>query len=103
MDDKQTEREVQRTLDLLTATPHVRPRPFFYTRLKARMQAPPPPAVGVARLLHHRVALTVLGVVMLIALNAFSLLHFVSQGTATQQARAIVSFAQEYNISTYKY
>jgi len=103
MDEKQVEREVQKTLDLLISTPAIKPRPFFYTRLKTRLQASANPTPVVVRLFHRRIALAVLGIVLLVAINAFSLLRLTSRTMETQEAQAIASFAKEYSISTYRY
>jgi hypothetical protein len=103
VDDDHVRQEVEKTLDLLAATPRVTPRPFFYTRLRARMQGNAAPAHGFARLLRDRLALAALGVALLVAINTFSLLHLATQSSEAQKEQAIASFAKEYSISTYQY
>jgi hypothetical protein len=99
MDDKQVEREIQETLDLLAVTPRVKPTPFFYTRLKARMAAAARPERGLSRLLHTRAVLAVVAVALLVALNAFSLLQLASRSSEAYKQEAAASIAQDYSIS----
>lgn len=103
MVEDQVRQEVQKTLDLLAATPQVKPKPFFYTRLRARMQSETNPEHGIARLLHHRLVLAALGIALLVAMNAYSLLHLTMESTAVRQEQAVASFAREYNISYNQY
>lgn len=103
MNEEEIRKEAEKTIGLLTNVPRVEPRPFFYTRLRARMARDAAPARGLARLLQHRLALAMTGIALLVALNAYSLLHLVTKSTEVQTQQAIASFVEEYNISTYQY
>jgi hypothetical protein len=103
MHDDQIEQEIQKTLDLLASTPQVRPRPFFYTRLKARMEGAPKSVRG---LLHRQLRgaiLAVVAIALLVALNAYSLLKLAAHGNDSQSQEAAASFAQDYSLTYSRY
>jgi hypothetical protein len=103
MHDDQVDQEIQKTLDLLASTPRVRPRPFFYTRLKARMEEAPQSARGLLHRQLRGVVLAVVAIALLVALNAYSLLRLATHGNDTPGQEAAASFAQDYSLTTNRY
>jgi hypothetical protein len=103
MDEKQVQQEVQKTLDLLSPASQVKPDPFFYTRLSARMTEEPGEARGFRRLLHPGFATALAAIALLVALNAYSLVTLSSHSDETRNRQAAASLAQDYGIAHHPY
>jgi hypothetical protein len=103
MHNDQVDREIQKTLDLFASTPQVKPGPFFYTRLKARMEGAPHPSHGLLLLQLRGAILAAVAVALLVALNAYSLLRLATHGSETQKQEAVASFAQDYSLTYDRY
>lgn len=103
MDEEQVQREIQKTLGLLSPSSELKPKPFFYTRLKERMRERLEPEQGLARLMHHKVLLAIAGLVLLVGMNTYALLHHVTLITEIRNAQAFTEFTREYGIPYHRY
>ena len=103
MNEDQVKQEVDKTLALLDTAPRARPKPFFYTRLKARMQTENLGHGFLVRLVHDRVYLAVVGLVLLVIINVFSFVRLSARSSDMQKEQTLASFAREYNLSHSQY
>jgi hypothetical protein len=101
--EKDIQQEVEKTLAALDSVQHAQANPFFYTRLKARMQSTEATTIHTVHILHARILLSAIGIVLLIALNLFSFLSFSSRSSEVQKEQALASFAEEYHLSYSRY
>jgi hypothetical protein len=103
MNEDNVKQEIGKTLALLDAAPHVKANPYFYTRLKARMEKEERTQGRLARVVHNRVLLAAVGFVLLVIINIFSLVHLSTRSSEVQKAQTLASFAEEYNLSHSQY
>jgi hypothetical protein len=98
MKNKNAEREADKTLSLVDSVRHVHAGPFFYTRLKARMQSETTEH-KVSHAPYFRFSLAVIGFLLLVLLNGYSLWHSLAQTNDAVKKQQIASFAEEYTLT----
>jgi len=91
------EEEVRKTLESLDGLTSAAPRPFFYTRLKARMESQEPATEKVfsMRPVYQRVTIGVAAVLLVFNIFTASLI-FGSSSQATSEASTEQTFFDEY-------
>jgi|WetSurMetagenome_2_1015567.scaffolds.fasta_scaffold595074_2 hypothetical protein len=103
MDDEKIQQQVKETLDLLVSSPQMKPRPFFYTRLKARMDGRTATGHHGVRVLHPGMYIAVVAVALLVALNAYSLAWLSTESSKARAQDTAASFAQDYGLTVNHY
>lgn len=95
--DNQIETEVTKTLQSLDGAASVSPRPFFFTRLSARMEASVAKAKPVYSFKPAYQRITVGAVVLLLAINIFTVtLIMGSSAPTTAETSAETTFLEQY-------
>lgn len=96
--DKRIENEVEKTLRALDGIERAEPKPFLYTRLKARMEQRAESKTQ-ARW-HLRPAYLVASLVLLVGLNVWAVVQYNSQKTnAVVSQPTIDNMASDYGLS----
>jgi hypothetical protein len=98
-----TEKKVDETLALLDSIPKNKANPFFYTRLKARMESQSETKRGIKELVHVRLLILVIGLLLLILVNTYSVLNLSSRSTQVTKEQGLESFAESYNLTHSKF
>jgi hypothetical protein len=102
IDEKRdVERETEAALAAFDTVQRAAANPFFYTRLKARLQAKE--RSRKTNRIPARLVLAVCGVLVLIALNVFSMLEYSSKKSEVQKQQVLASLADEYGLSYSRY
>ena len=99
MKNNDTERKVEETLALLDSIPKVEANPFFYTRLKARMDSQRKISKSFTELIHIRLVIAVVGLLLLIIANTYSVLNLSSRSEEVTKKQALESFAESFNFT----
>ncbi len=95
--DNQIESRVAKTLQSLDGASGVSPRPFFYTRLSARMEASAAEAKPVFGLTPAYQRLTVGAVVVLLAINLFTVTLIIgTTAPTTTETTTETTFLEQY-------
>ncbi len=92
------EEQINKTLDALKEMRQAEPPPFFYTRLKARMERELEQKPELRWALKPAFVIPVL--VLTVALNVTTVLQFKDVNSNTAETSAADTFAQEYNLNT---
>lgn len=103
MDEKTIQEEISRTLAAFDDVPRQKASPFFYTRLKARMQSHASAGAGLPRFVHNRILVAVTGITLLVAVNLIVILNLSARSSEAQKEHMLASFAQEYHLSSSQY
>jgi hypothetical protein len=96
------EKEAEKTLTLLDSVPSQAP-PFFYTRLKARMESQEAPHWEQWILRQARPALAVAAVTVLLLLNLYCVYKASEQSVQAQRQQAAASIAEDYEFTSSQY
>jgi hypothetical protein len=96
------EEEVAKTLRLLDSVPSQVP-PFFYTRLKARMESPEAPRWEQWILRQLRPALAAAAVIVLLLVNLYCVYKASEQTAEVQRQQAAASIAEDYELTSSQY
>ncbi len=94
------QQQVEQTLAELDSLRRVNADPFFYARLKARITSKGTGQSGRARAYSVRWILGLAGIVLLIALNVYSLVRVSMDRADAESVKQdhLLSFADEYNL-----
>ncbi len=102
MSGKQTninaEKEAEKTFRLLDSVPTQAP-PFFYTRLKARLDSQDAPRWESRIIRQVRPALVVAGVTLLLLVNLYCVYKASEQTAEAQRQQAAASIAEDYEFT----
>jgi hypothetical protein len=96
------EREVKETLGLLGSVPEQAP-PFFYTRLKARLDEQRQVFWERWLVRDLRPSLALAGMLLLLLVNLYCVLKASEQTAQARQQQAAASFAEEYEFTVNQY
>lgn len=89
------ERKIDQTLKVLDDMQRAEPKPFFYTRLQARMQT----KTEVAPKWSTRPAMIWSGLILIILLNIGMAINYSRKGNYRQSEQNASSFAEEYGLT----
>jgi hypothetical protein len=97
------EQEVERTLGLLETLEKIPASPFFYTRLKAHMNAQAQKRrMPIARI-NLRESLVAAGAVLLLFVNIYTILHSTHESQVASKNTTLSSFANVYALDNDSY
>jgi hypothetical protein len=96
------EKEVEKTLRLLDSVPSQAP-PFFYTRLKARMESQAAPRWEQWILRQVRPVLAVAAVTVLLLVNLYCVYKASEETAEAQRQQAAASIAEDYEFTSSQY
>lgn len=99
------EKEVELTLSVLDKARKVKVKPFFYERLKARIDMRRTEQIHFFQKLFPKLSLGILGLIILIALNVFVFVHVCKQVTDVEYSREqyLETFVSEYGLESEYY
>jgi hypothetical protein len=100
--DERAKKEAVETLGLMSSVPSQAP-PFFYTRLKARMENSQAPAWERWTTGQLRPALAVAGLSLLLLVNIYCVWKASEQTAEAKQQQAASSIAEDYEFSVSQY
>ena len=103
MIDDNTEREVNKTISLFESGQRAKAPPFFYTRLKTRMQKRSSKSAIIAYSPRIRFSLAMAAILMLILINIYSLWRSSSLTSALLKKEQLTSFSKEYKLTYNQY
>ncbi len=90
-------KKVEKTMSVIDNLPKAAPKPFFYGRLKARMNAQKSRFLGIEMAMNLRVSAVV--VVLLLVINCF--IAFTYEGEATSSDDDYSAILSDYNMESY--
>jgi len=94
----EAQKEVEKTLGLMSSVPSQAP-PFFYTRLKARLESQNVPAWERWFFRQLRPALAVAGVTVLLLVNLYCVYQASERTAEAQRQQAAASIAEDYEFN----
>ena len=89
------EKKIEQTLKVLDELPRAEPKPFFYTRLQARMQGQAEETVR----WRMRPAFIWSGLVVIILLNIGMVVTYSTKGGYSKNEQSAGAFAEEYGLT----
>jgi hypothetical protein len=98
MKHNDTDRKVEETLAILDAPLKVKANPFFYTRLKVKMDSQQMEH-RLRDLIPARLIIMALGFLLLILINAYSVLNLSYRTNESVKSQELESFAETYNFT----
>jgi|WetSurMetagenome_2_1015567.scaffolds.fasta_scaffold1485656_2 hypothetical protein len=96
------EKEVEKTLRLLDSVPSQAP-PFFYTRLKTRMESQAAPRWEQRILRQVRPVLAVAAATVLVLVNLYCVYKASEETAEAQRQQAAASIAEDYEFTSSQY
>ncbi|MBI4811363.1 MAG: hypothetical protein HY800_08000 [Ignavibacteriales bacterium] len=99
------EKEVELTLSVLDKVKKAKVKPFFYERLKARIETRQTEQIHFFQKLFPNLSLGILGLVILIALNVLVFVHVSKRATDVEYSReqCLETFVSEYGLESEYY
>jgi multisubunit Na+/H+ antiporter MnhC subunit len=103
MNDDDIKRKVDKTLSMLDSVQRAKANPFFYTRLKARIDEQTAKHGLLAQPFPAWLVLTIIGIALLALLNVYSFSLHASQRTEALKQQELAQFAEQYNLTYTQY
>jgi hypothetical protein len=103
MNNDDIKREVDKTLSMLDSVQRAKAKPFFYTRLKARIDEKAARHGMAAQPFPAWLVLTIIGIALLAILDVYSFSLHASQRTEALKQQELSQFAEQYNLTYTQY